>query len=365
MKLFLLAFGLQANASNSCQDKFVKCPDFASSCDLSVKLQDLCPKTCGTCSELSARSSMSFEECKDDYAVCDNISQSQCSDNSIRAACRETCNSCNDKIRQEDNTCQEASWCQNIFRGHCMEPTMADEKARYGKYCPIQCQHPSCAFEWGAKMDSTKKDIDGCQDVSKICLELVETVPGICNAKQSLMTHFCQKTCNRCGVIVADTEQIEKLECQDFRTNCNQQNLLEKKLGLPIKECQPPSQNEPLLVKQRKLKFQGLCRKTCNQCDDVIFQGNEAEKPYHDPICGSVYAPDCKHLEPICKSEPFRCVFGCTLCKKPRDLLDLIIPNQYRKVCEDKKQTCPKWRCKNKKYAVWMKKYCAKTCGAC
>ena len=41
-------------------------------------------------------------------------------------------------------------------------------------------------------MDLSKKDTDGCQDVSKICLELIETVPGICDAKQSLMTHFCQ-----------------------------------------------------------------------------------------------------------------------------------------------------------------------------
>merc|ERR1719159_1532707 len=49
------------------------------------------------------------------------------------------------------------------------------------------------------------------------------------------MTHFCQKSCDRCDVIVGDSESIEKLECVDYRSNCDTQRLLEKTLKLPIK----------------------------------------------------------------------------------------------------------------------------------
>ena len=93
-----------------------------------------------------------------------------------------------------------------------------------------------------------------------------------------------QKSCNRCDVIVGDSESIEKLECVDYRSNCDTQSLLEKKLKLPIRDCILPGPNEPLLVKQRKLRYQGLCRKTCDQCNDVIFKGNEPIKSKHGKI---------------------------------------------------------------------------------
>ena len=41
-------------------------------------------------------------------------------------------------------------------------------------------------------MNESKKDTDGCKDISNICVELIETVPGICQSKESTMTHYCQ-----------------------------------------------------------------------------------------------------------------------------------------------------------------------------
>ena len=52
-----------------------------------------------------------------------------------------------------------------------------------------------------------------------------------------------------------------------------------------------------------------------------------------DPACGPTVTPDCKFLEKsgICLSEPMRCIYGCTLCKKPKDLLPLILPQSRDK----------------------------------
>lgn len=367
MKLFLLGFTsslAQLDPNNVfCKDNFLSCPKFKGSCAVSTKMQNMCQKTCGTCTTLSSRSLITLNECKDEWAVCDTITTAQCTDKSIKAACRKTCNSCNVHIDQLDNKCHEPSWCKTTFLGHCMEPEMASAKAKYGKYCPIQCQDPSCEFEWGAKMSGEKRDLDGCQDKSSVCVELMEAVPGICQDNDELMTHFCQKSCNRCDVIVGDSENIERLDCVDYRSNCDTQSLLEKTLKLPIKDCALPGPNEPLLVKQRKLRYQGLCRKTCNQCDDIIFKGNEPVESKHDPICGDPIRPNCTKLGPICATQPSKCPFGCTLCKKTPDLLELLIPKSAR--CTDKRKGCQKWRCKHKKYSSWMNKYCARTCQTC
>jgi len=368
MKLFVLipATLAQLNRDNVfCKDNFLACPSYKKNCAVSSKLQDMCQKTCGTCTELSARSVMRLDECKDEWAVCETINPKQCTDDSVKAACRKKCNACEETIRPADNTCHEPNWCATTFLGHCTEPEMAAAKAKYGKYCPIECKHPSCEFEWGAKMNGAKKDMDGCRDVSNICLELIETLPDMCGQHQALMTHFCQKSCNRCDVIVADVASVTKLDCVDYQTNCDTQSLLEKALRLPIKDCAAPREDEPLLAKQRKLRYQGLCRKTCNQCDDVIFKSDvvESAPSKHDPICGDPIRPDCDQLEPICAAQPDRCPFGCTLCKKTPDLLELLIPKSAR--CVDKKKGCQKWRCGHKKYKNWMNKYCAKTCNSC
>ena len=52
-----------------------------------------------------------------------------------------------------------------------------------------------------------------------------------------------------------------------------------------------------------------------------------------DPACGPTVTPDCQFLEKsgICISEPMRCIYGCTLCKKPKDLLPLILPQSRDK----------------------------------
>lgn len=359
----LFAVSLAQTESVFCRDKFLKCPQYKQSCSASSRLQNMCQKTCNTCTKLEARSTFGFKECTDDYAVCDNITKEQCTNDSIKVGCRKTCGTCQVSIKPVENEqCQDASWCGGIFSGHCQEPEFVATKAKYGAHCPIECKKPECEFAWGARMNESKKDTDGCRDISKVCVELIETVPGICQSKENTMTHYCQQSCGRCDVIVAD--EIEPLKCVDFRSNCDRQNLLEKKLGLPIKECTPTRPDESILIKQRKLTFQNLCRKTCGLCDDVIFGRKEANT-YHDPLCGSVHTPDCAHLAPICASQPLRCVYGCTLCKKRTDIVDLLIPEKERTVCKDKKKTCPKWRCKQPKYGHIMKKYCAKTCGAC
>jgi len=129
-----------------------------------------------------------------------------------------------------------------------------------------------------------------------------------------------------------------------------------------------------------KKQFQAATLVTAN----VIFPNYSRS----DPACGPTVTPDCKFLEKsgICTSEPMRCIYGCTLCKKPKDLLPLILPqteiDEFRASlkkqrrpapkpaprkdeCKDLQKTCPKWRCKNVKFKPIMAKHCKKTCGFC
>ena len=73
-------------------------------------------------------------------------------------------------------------------------------------------------------------------------------------------------------------------------------------------------------LKIQKLEFQAVTLITVN----VILPNYSPS----DPACGPTVTPDCKFLEKsgICTSEPMRCIYGCTLCKKPKDLLPLILP---------------------------------------
>jgi hypothetical protein len=236
------------------------------------------------------------------------------------------------------------------------------------------------------------------QDVSEICEDLIDNVPTICQDESSVMTHYCQASCKKCDVIVAE-DDIQKLECKDFSDSCQMKNLFDQKLGRANKECDlDPAvyhlEKEDLTPTQvRKIRYRGFCRKTCGLCDDIIFDKEEKpeESPF-DPVCGPTVKPDCKFLEKsgICFSEPMRCIYGCTLCKKPKDLLPLILPqteiDEFRaslkkqrrpaakpapkpapkkSICKDLQKTCPKWRCKNVKFRPIMAMHCKKTCGYC
>merc|ERR1711976_961114 len=118
---------------------------------------------------------------------------------------------------------------------------------------------------------------DDCKDVSKICSDLIDKVPTICSDESSVMTRFCQASCNKCDVVVADND-IQKLECKDFSDNCAMKNLFDQKLGRANEECHlDPTvrflKKEDLTPTQvRKLRYQGFCRKTCGLCEDIIFE---------------------------------------------------------------------------------------------
>ena len=68
------------------------------------------------------------------------------------------------------------------------------------------------------------------KDVSKICNDLIDKVPTICSDESSVMTRFCQASCNKCDIVVAD-DDVDKLECKDYSDNCATKNLFDQKLG--------------------------------------------------------------------------------------------------------------------------------------
>ena len=68
------------------------------------------------------------------------------------------------------------------------------------------------------------------KDVSKICNDLIDKVPTICDDESSVMTRFCQASCNKCDIVVAD-DDVDKLECKDYSDNCATKNLFDQKLG--------------------------------------------------------------------------------------------------------------------------------------
>jgi len=384
-----------------CKDSFLECYKYRSSCNV-AKFQKMCPQTCRTCPEdlLSARGSDGLI-CKDKYAFCQHISKQQCNENdSIKQSCRKSCNLCDKDIGIQliykgTPACEDKSWCKSLFNGACLKLGKREERRKYGEYCPIECKKEECAFEWeGGLVEHKMAANDDCKDVSKICNDLIDKVPTICSDESSVMTRFCQASCNKCDVVVAD-DDIQKLECKDFSDNCETKNLFDQKLGRANEECNlDPTvrflKKEDLNPTQvRKLRYQGFCRKTCGLCDDIIFEKEpKKEEIKIDPACGPTVTPDCKFLEKsgICTSEPMRCIYGCTLCKKPKDLLPLILPqteiDEFRASlkkqrrpapkpaprkdeCKDLQKTCPKWRCKNVKFQPIMAKHCKKTCGFC
>jgi len=363
--------------------------------------------------------------CKDKYPVCEFISKKQCEENkSIQQSCRKTCKLCDKQldiqlIYQGNPACEDKSWCKSLFNGSCLKLGKKAERQKFGKFCPIECKKPECAFEWeGGLVKHKINDAKDCKDLSKICIDLIDKVPTICRDESAVMTHYCQASCNKCDVVVAN-DNIQKLECKDYSDNCATKNLFDQKLGRANEECNlDPTvhhlKKEDLTPTQvRKLRYQGFCRKTCGLCDDIIFEketkkeeiklGKNLTAPrptpsrprvknfyrqVMDPACGPTVTPDCNFLEKsgICLSEPMRCIYGCTLCKKPKDLLPLILPqteiDEFRAnlkkrrrpaprpapkqvECKDLQKTCPKWRCKNVKFQPIMAKHCKKTCGYC
>jgi len=400
--LIFVAVGAKKAKQEECKDSFLECYKYKSSCNV-AKFQKMCPQTCRICPEdlLSARGSDGLM-CKDKYpAVCHHISKKQCKENdSIKQACRQSCNLCDKDIGIQliykgTPACEDKSWCKSLFNGACLALGKREERRKYGEYCPIECRKEECAFEWeGGLVEHKIETNNDCKDISKICNDLIDKVPSICSDESSVMTRFCQASCKKCDIVVAD-DDVEKLECKDYSDNCATKNLFDQKLGRANEECNlDPTvhhlKKEDLTPTQvRKLRYQGFCRKTCNLCDDIIFEKEtKKEEIKIDPACGPTVTPDCKFLEKsgICTSEPMRCIYGCTLCKKPKDLLPLILPQteidefraslkkQRRPVpkpaprkneCKDLQKTCPKWRCKNVKFQPIMAKHCKKTCGFC
>jgi hypothetical protein len=245
----------QKETKAQCADTFLECNKYKNSCHVE-KFQNMCPKTCGMCPEdlLSARSSMG---CEDEYEVCRFITFKQCKENeSIKKHCRKTCKSCNSAqlIYKGSASCAEKSWCKSLFNGNCLAIGRKEDRIRYGSHCPIECRKPECEFEWAGGLVEEKKDIDGCKDISNVCQDLMDTLPNICADQEKVMTQYCQKSCRKCDVIVAD-DDVNKLECKDYNSNCAMKNLFDQKLGRANSECiYDPTESNAVQV--RKLRYQ-------------------------------------------------------------------------------------------------------------
>jgi len=127
-------------------------------------------------------------------------------------------------------SCEDKSWCKSLFNGACLALGKREERRKYGEYCPIECRKTECAFEWEGGLVEHKIDADeDCKDVSKICNDLIDKVPTICSDESSVMTRFCQASCKKCDIVVAD-DDIEKLECKDYSDNCETKKSFRSKI---------------------------------------------------------------------------------------------------------------------------------------
>merc|ERR1712227_121159 len=102
--------------------------------------------------------------------------------------------------------CEDKSWCKSLFNGACLNLGKREERRKYGEYCPIECKKQECAFEWEGGLVEHKIDANNdCKDVSKICNDLIDKVPTICSDESSVMTRFCQASCNNVTLLLQTT----------------------------------------------------------------------------------------------------------------------------------------------------------------
>merc|ERR1719232_17350 len=84
-------------------------------------------------------------------------------------------------------------------------------------------------------------------------------------------------------MLLLQMTMLKNLNAKITATTVQQKNLFDQKLGRANEECNlDPTvhllKKEDLTPTQvRKLRYQGFCRKTCDLCDDIIFE-KEAKK---------------------------------------------------------------------------------------